>query len=105
MAQFFIRLLFIALLFGSVDAAVDAVYIDTEHNQGPGHLIHDHDESKSNVNDQNDNCNHYCHCTVQLGMIFSYVLHTSHTCVISKTPIDYNYHSRSLSPLFRPPII
>ncbi len=105
MVQFIFRFLIIALLFGSVDAAADAVHIDTEHNQGPGHLIHDHDENNSNVDDQNDSCDHYCHCTAQLGMIFSFSSKTSLTCTNSKISKFYLYHSRSISPLFRPPIV
>ena len=105
MVHYIFRFVIIALLFGSVDAVVDAVHIDSEHNQGPGHLIHDHDESNSNVDDQRDSCDHYCHCTAQLGMIFSYFTNTPQTCTISKIPNYHRFHSRPLPHLFCPPII
>lgn len=100
MAQFIIRFLFVALLFGSVDAAIDAVHIDIEHNQSPVHLIHDHDKLDIDA----DSCNHYCHCTAQLGMIFTYASHVYRSSTISKIPDFYQYQAPPLTPLFRPPI-
>lgn len=104
MKQYLVSFLLLGLLFGSVDAAIDTVHIDIDHNQSPGHLIHDHDESSSNVGDQKDSCNHYCHCAAQLGMFFSYTTHMYPSCSISKITDFYRYHSPPLTPLFRPPI-
>jgi len=105
MAQFLIRILFIALIFSSVDAAIDTVHMDNAHTEGSGHLVHDFDDFNSGIDDPEDNCNHPCHCAQQIGALFSNTLYSFNTDDIDKISYYYQYQYQPLSPLFRPPII
>ena len=103
MSQLLIRFLLIAFLFGSVEAAVDSVKMDSDHNQDSQHLVHDHD--KSNSSDLEDSCDHHCHCAGQLGLIFAYCINSYQSFIIDKVSDTYSYRSQLSPPLFRPPII
>lgn len=102
MAQLLIRFLLIAFLFGSVEATVDSMLIDSGHEQGSDHLIHDH--NKSNNSGAEEDCNHHCHCAGQLGLAFIYFIDSFQTAVIDKISDTYLYRSQLSPPLFRPPI-
>ena len=102
MSQLIIRFLLIAFLFGSAEATMDSVQLDSGHSQDTEHIIHDHD--KSNNSDLEDNCDHHCHCAGQLGLIFTYCINSYQTFVIDKISDTYSYQSQLSPPLYRPPI-
>lgn len=102
MSRLIINLLLIVFLFGTVEAAVDSVLIDINHEQGSEHLIHDHDESSSN--ELEEDCDHHCHCAGQLGLAFTTYVNSVQTSVIFKFSDTHLYRSSLSPPLFRPPI-
>ena len=104
MTQVLSRLLIIALLFGSAEAAVDSMHIDGDHDSGNSHMLHDHDDPASDVDHNEDNCNHYCHCTHQMGALFTHTSSIFHTYYIETASHFYRYRYQPLSSLFRPPI-
>ena len=105
MSQLIIRLLFISLLFGSMNAAAETVCMDSHDVQDIDYLVFDHNDPLQDIDDQEDCCDHFCKCTSQLGIIFSRTSTINLSCVTSKIADYTHHHSRTLSPLFRPPII
>lgn len=99
MSRLVINLLLIAFLFGSVEASVDTVLIDINHEHSSEH--HDHDDSNSNHEDE---CDHHCHCAGQLGQVFTTSIKSSQVCVIINNIDTHTYRSNLSPPLFRPPI-
>jgi hypothetical protein len=104
MSRLSINLLLIVFLFGTVEASVDSVLIDINHEQNSEHPNHNHDHDESSSNDLDEDCNHHCHCAGQIGLAFSSSVNSVQTSVIVKIS-DTNLYRSSLSPpLFRPPI-
>lgn len=104
MSQFIIKLLLIAFLFGSVEASVDSVIIDINHEQGSEHPIHNHNHDESSDNELEEDCHHHCHCAGQIGLAFSSSINSVQTSVIVKISDTDLYRSNLSPPLFRPPI-
>lgn len=105
MSQILSRLLIIALLFGSAEAAVDSVHIDNDHNEGSSHIVHDHDGFDADVEHDQDNCEHYCHCAQQLGAFFTSTSPVYLTYLVGVNSYYYQYRYQPLFSLYRPPII
>lgn len=101
MSRFIIKLLLIAFLFGSVEASVDSVLIEIDHEHGSEHQMHDHDESNTNYEDE---CDHHCHCAGQLGQVYTTSIKSFQVCVIINNIDTHTYRSNLSPPLFRPPI-
>lgn len=103
MRQLLQLLLIIALLLGSAEAAMDSAHINSDHHDS-SHLLHDHDDMNTDVDHDEDQCNHYCHCIQHIGTLAS---HSSLSVNALSTLIgvhDYRYHYQPVSPLYRPPI-
>jgi hypothetical protein len=100
-----IRLLFVTLLFSSTYATAESVCLELDDSQGSGNMIHDQNNSNSNIDDQSECCDYYCQCIAQLGITFSYTLQATQTCISNKTSNYYQYYSLSAPPLLRPPIV
>lgn len=103
MVGLLIRILLLALIFGSVDAAVDAAHVDSDHVQDASHVIHEHNGSQPNVDE--DSCDHYCHCAQQIGALYSSMPQILLTHVIDGGSYHYHYRYQPLPFLLRPPII
>lgn len=104
MRQLFHLVLIIALLLGSAEAAMDSAHIDSDHHSS-SHMIHDHGDLDTNIDHDEEHCNHYCHCVHHIGTTSAYL---SLTVAPLSTLIgmhDYGYHYQPASPLYRPPII
>lgn len=105
MTQLIIRLLFISILFSSANVAAEAVCFEFDDHQNQNSSVLDQESTTSVADDQSDCCDQFCQCLAQVGLIFTYsscLTETNH----SKNIINYyNYHSRSLSTPFRPPIV
>lgn len=103
MTQMLNILLIIALLFGSAEAAVDSAYIESDHHDS-SHYLHDHDDMHTDVNHDEDQCNHYCHCVHNIAALSTYSgLSASNLSTLIGIR-DYSYHYQPVSPLYRPPI-
>ncbi len=102
MSRLVINMLLIAFLFGSVEASVDTVLMDINHDHSSEHHNHDHDDSNSNHEDE---CDNHCHCAGQLGLVFPPNIKSLQTCVIVKYIDTHSYRSNLPPPLFRPPIL
>ncbi len=105
MSQILSRLLIIALLFGSAEAAIDSVHIDSGHNDGSNHVVHDHAELDTNVDHDQDSCEHYCHCTQQLGALLSNTASVHQKYFVDANSYYFQYRYQPHSSLYRPPII
>ena len=103
MTQLLNILLIIALLFGSAEAAVDSIHIDDDHNLS-SHIVHDHDDLDIDVDHDEDSCNHYCHCTHHIGVLFANNTAIFDAYYLEEGSNNYRYRYQPLPSLYRPPI-
>ncbi len=101
MTQFIVKLIIIALLFTSAEAAICSIHFAAEGDIEVVEL--DNGDHLGGLIDDGV-CNHLCHCAHHFAAFSTGVSLTLHSAKSEVTNYTEFYSSKDSPPLFRPPI-
>ena len=105
MIHLVIRLVLISLLFSSAYVAAETTCMDLDELQNQNNSLIELENLNPNTDDSNDCCDQFCQCLAQVAFIINYGSLKPDNHMEKKITFQSNLYSRSLAPLFRPPIV